>query len=469
MRYLYQLYFLYGICVEISISWLNIRLDTDDCVNGRFTGFCNGKPGQHLVVETRLYAHFHHCDTAFADCDRRNLLAACAKLGRSGSGNRKSLWPNNIHGALLDRDLSKSKHVIWIGAFRFRWRIGDSNCVPLWSDAGCVHICYHRKAYYDEYRFLAIRGSLLPSIYGQSLNNARFLSNQIRLLSVISKSGTPPMSIPKIVVLMTCFNRKDTTLSCLDHLFVAAKEKCDLEVVLVDDGSSDGTADAVGSRHPRVTVVKGSGSLYWNGGMRLAWCTALDIPTDFFLWLNDDTHLRIDAIENLLKCYNEQHSRKSIIVGHTVDPDSGELSYGGYRVSERGISKLHFRRLRENEILCDTMNGNCVLFPASVTKDVGINSANYRHAFGDIDLGFRARRNGYNLIQLGTPVAKQARNSQYDRSVEKLDLQNWRFILFNPKGVPINEWLRFCRDHAGIVWPVNFILRYTKMLVKNII
>ena len=56
----------------------------------------------------------------------------------------------------------------------------------------------------------------------------------------------------KIAVLLTCFNRRDYTLSCLKSLFTAqkcyneyGKDKLNLEVFLVDDGSKDGTSDAI--------------------------------------------------------------------------------------------------------------------------------------------------------------------------------------------------------------------------------
>ena len=74
----------------------------------------------------------------------------------------------------------------------------------------------------------------------------------------------------KIAVLMTCHNRKESTLRCLRGL------PSDLDVFLVDDASTDGTSDAVrevsrAERDGRVEVREGNGSLYWAWGMALAW------------------------------------------------------------------------------------------------------------------------------------------------------------------------------------------------------
>jgi hypothetical protein len=57
-----------------------------------------------------------------------------------------------------------------------------------------------------------------------------------------------------------------------------------------------------------------------------------------------------------------------------------------------------------------------------------------------------------------------ARNRHYKNAVWKLTLRNARFIFTHPKGIPLAEWYAFCRTNGGPLWPVNFGLRYFKML-----
>lgn len=79
-----------------------------------------------------------------------------------------------------------------------------------------------------------------------------------------------------IAVLITCYNRREKTVNCLNLLF-----KCGLpvgfalKVYLVDDGSTDGTGEEVRKLFPEIKVIVGSGELYWAGGMRLAWTEAI--------------------------------------------------------------------------------------------------------------------------------------------------------------------------------------------------
>src|SRR5688572_29638923 len=106
----------------------------------------------------------------------------------------------------------------------------------------------------------------------------------------------------KIVSVLTCFNRKALTISCLGALEAAAWRACvELEMIVVDDASTDGTAAAIRSLFPWVEVIDGSGSLFWNRGMHVAFGEALQRPADYYLWLNDDTELIPDALQSLIQ------------------------------------------------------------------------------------------------------------------------------------------------------------------------
>src|SRR5687768_10351924 len=86
---------------------------------------------------------------------------------------------------------------------------------------------------------------------------------------------TEPMAeqpFKDIAVLITCVNRRETPPSYLPEL--KAQELppgYSLRIFLTDDGSSDGTGDAVRREFPQVTVLQGDGQQYWVGGTMMAW------------------------------------------------------------------------------------------------------------------------------------------------------------------------------------------------------
>src|ERR1700757_19038 len=110
----------------------------------------------------------------------------------------------------------------------------------------------------------------------------------------------------KIASLACSYNRKDKTIRFLTSLFSQTlPEGYSLDVYLLDDSSTDGTADYVRTHFPDVTIIEGTGSLYWAGGMRTVWRAAMKHDEyDFFLLLNDDVHLADDAISRLLAAHD---------------------------------------------------------------------------------------------------------------------------------------------------------------------
>lgn len=267
-------------------------------------------------------------------------------------------------------------------------------------------------------------------------------------------------------ILMTCHNRRATTIACLNALPRACAEELAYTVFLVDDGCSDGTSEAIAQFFPEVRLIKGSGKLYWNRGMHRAWSEALTTPTDYYLWLNDDLAPLPGSLNGLVEYSMQrtgQYQGKLIVVGRVVSALTHQTTYGGYKRRE-GISRLRFRHLGEDEIQCDTMSGNCVLIPDSAPAEIGLNDLSYSNAFGDVDYGLKAVRAGYTILQMPEPVGFQEFSRDYKNSVWKLTLRNARYIFTHPRGIPLLEWYAFCRTNGGRLWPLNFGLRYFKML-----
>ncbi len=189
---------------------------------------------------------------------------------------------------------------------------------------------------------------------------------------------------------MTSFNRCESTLRSLAAL-TRQQRAADfaLQVFLVDDGSTDGTADAVQSAFPEIRVLQGDGTLFWNGGMRMAFAAALQESFDAYVLLNDDTVLYNGAIARLVACaqMRVETERPIIAVGSTVSPQTGEHTYGGIMKHVHG-AVIRFEKIPPHECLpisCDAMNGNVVLIPREIANVVGNLDKRFRHQFGDLD------------------------------------------------------------------------------------
>jgi GT2 family glycosyltransferase len=193
-----------------------------------------------------------------------------------------------------------------------------------------------------------------------------------------------------IAVLITCHNRKEKTLQCLNLLFKQNKinNLFKIEVFLVDDGCTDGTPAAVNENFSQVNLIKGSGSLYWNRGMNLAWVTAEQTQKyDYYLWLNDDTFLFENAIVDLLSYKNDN----VIVCGSTKSEKDQNFSYGGYK---NRISLIPNGEFQE----CDYSNGNVLLISRLVFEKNGNLDSIFHHALCDFDYNLRAKKLGIKIL-----------------------------------------------------------------------
>jgi GT2 family glycosyltransferase len=240
-------------------------------------------------------------------------------------------------------------------------------------------------------------------------------------------------------------------------------------IILVDDGSTDGTAAAVADAFPDVQLIDGPGNLYWNGGMRRAFDVALEQGHDGYVLLNDDTHLESDAIGRLVRLADSLTDQGPVVVvGSTRDPQTGELSYGGWRRTSRWLrNKVERVPPGAEPRPCDTFNANCVLIGGGVAAELGSLDAGFTHGMGDFDYGFRAADAGFALWVAPGFVGTCAANPGIGLWVDKrLPLQRrWRLLL-GPKGLPPREWWRYCRRHAGLGWPFLWLKPYLQFWIN---
>lgn len=262
----------------------------------------------------------------------------------------------------------------------------------------------------------------------------------------------------RISGLVTCHNRKALTIACLRSLLQQnLPQSATLRVVLVDDGSSDGTSDAVRETFPQVRIIQGSGNLFWCGGMRMAWREAAKDDPDYYLLFNDDTALEEDAIVNLIELAGLPESRV-IAVASIADSVTREANYGGVSMRKGILSPA------DTEI-CDTFTANCVLVPRAVYKELGVFHDAYTHAMGDTDYGIQARRKGISILKstrfLGTCGSNPVENTWRDKSLPRKERLR---LLQTTKGLPFREWLAFTQRNFGFRWPYYAVAPILRIL-----
>ena len=250
-----------------------------------------------------------------------------------------------------------------------------------------------------------------------------------------------------VAVIMTVHNRKNITIECIRRLYACRGIKhYDVELYMMDDGSTDGTAELIAKEFPQVIVLKGDGNLFWNRGMYYCWEEAKKSHHDFYLWLNDDTMLFENALEVLFSDYSIA-GKMSIISGCCCDTKTQSITtYGGWKGNK--VAEM------TGEILpIEDMNGNVVLIPNEVVEKIGIIDPYFQHSAGDNEYGYRAKKNGIPVFITSSFVATCDRHEWVCKSIDpKLSLKERLHYINTPWGGRPKEGFYLYRKYKGL-WP----------------
>ena len=277
----------------------------------------------------------------------------------------------------------------------------------------------------------------------------------------------------KLLAVLTTFNRRAQTVACLQALQSnAAHAGVQLQAIVVDDASSDGTAQAVRDSFAWAQVVPSEGNLYWNRAMYRGMALALAQAVDHVLWLNDDTLLQAGVLARLLQQsgqLQQQLGQPVLLVGATVGPD-GTVTYGGASAASRW-RRFSYRRVWDAIAPqpCEVVNGNCVLLPIALARAVGNFDPTYEHAMGDTDYALRTRNLGYPVYAASGVVGICSHNPVAGGFLDtNLTLKKRWQAMQSRKGLPWRSWLHFTRKHGGLGWPIYFLWPYARLIVSSV-
>lgn len=207
----------------------------------------------------------------------------------------------------------------------------------------------------------------------------------------------------RVVAVMPVHNRRDTTLQCVESLERSRVAGIDLRIVVVDDGSTDGTGEALRRLHPTVEIIKGDGSLWYTAGTNRGLSAALRHDPDFVLAMNDDAVVPPSCLPRIIACARK-HPR-SVVTPLLVRWDDYRTVfqiapiwstwYGGWR----HWLQQTVDTVPEEPFEAQMIVGNAMLIPADAIRQQGLMLEKWLpQYFGDAEYTVRLRRAGWRLI-----------------------------------------------------------------------
>ena len=128
-----------------------------------------------------------------------------------------------------------------------------------------------------------------------------------------------------IYIIVPIHNRKKFTRQCLLSLIKQTNKN--FLIIIIDDGSTDGSGEMINNEFPEVIVLNGDGNLWWTKATNLGVKYALEQDAEFILTLNNDTILNEDYIEKMI--YWVERKKDALLGSFAFDFRTKKPIYGG--------------------------------------------------------------------------------------------------------------------------------------------
>ncbi len=275
--------------------------------------------------------------------------------------------------------------------------------------------------------------------------------------------------MPKIAVLLTCYNRKNKTIKCLTS-FYNSEFPLDFtfDIYLVDDGSTDGTFNAVCELFPDVNIIKGNGQLFWAGGMRLAFNEAhIQKKHDGYLLLNDDVVLKSDFFLKIIETKNycfKKYNKGGLYSGSTEDKKTGRVSYGGNFLF-KGLDNHNYKLVEPSEYPqpCHLTNANVLYVEKEVVEKIGFLDEKFIHGIADYDFSLRAHKADF-PVYITPNFCGFCEDDHGNNWSDSKSLKQRIKYLKSPLGLSYNEYLFYIKRHFPRQLPLSIIKLWLRTL-----
>ncbi|MFZ5366161.1 MAG: glycosyltransferase family 2 protein [Patescibacteria group bacterium] len=206
---------------------------------------------------------------------------------------------------------------------------------------------------------------------------------------------------PKVSVVVPTYNLKEILLECLDSII--NQDYHNLEVIVVDNASTDGTSEAVKKKFPKVKLIRNQKNLGVTGGAN----AGLKEATGDYIWLVDhDNILNPNMLSEMVKLA-ESDPKIGVVVPKILYWENKDIIWAagtgmnlitGENIFRGGKDIGQYEKVKEVDIAPANF-----LVKREVIEKVGLYDDIYFVSYEDADFSFRVRKAGYKIIY--TPKA----------------------------------------------------------------
>ncbi|MEI6666904.1 MAG: glycosyltransferase family 2 protein [Acidobacteriota bacterium] len=267
------------------------------------------------------------------------------------------------------------------------------------------------------------------------------------------------MPMPELSIIIVSFNTRPELEACLASI-VEHAPRVSHEIVVVDNASSDQSADAVRTRWPAVRLVEAGRNAGFAAGNNIGIRSSAG---ELLLLLNSDTLVKPGALDTLVS--ELRHSPEVAAVGPRIVDAAGspELSFGRHiaplaearqklltRLHERGVgvARRRVERLTTTRQHPDWISGACLMVRREDALAVGLLDERYFLYAEDVDFCAALRARGRRILFVPTAEIVHLRGrARRSRPVESEHAYRRAHLAF------------YAKHHPGWYWCLAAYLR----------
>jgi GT2 family glycosyltransferase len=256
-----------------------------------------------------------------------------------------------------------------------------------------------------------------------------------------------------------------------------------LEIIVVDNASTDGSAEFIEKRFPQVRIIINKGNLGFGGGNNVGIRVS---QGKYVMVLNNDTHVEAKCIEELKRSIEKSKRYGACASKILLEMEKGVIDAAGIVVGQDGISigrgRLEPGDRYDKEAEVFFCSGCASFFRREMLEDIGLYDDDFFAYAEDTDLGWRARLAGWKCIYSPKAVVyhtHSASSSAYshlkaflvERNRIRVAIKNFPFVLLLcGQGYTLRRY--FYQAYGAFVGKGaagRFTTDFTKMELVNIL
>lgn len=288
----------------------------------------------------------------------------------------------------------------------------------------------------------------------------------------------------KVAVVVPNWNGKESLEACLDSLRRQSEKN---QIILVDNGSSDGSAEFVQENYPEIVLVRHSKNLGFTGGVNAGIKKAMELDAECVALINNDAVADMDWLKHLVS-FLDGHEDAGIATSKICDDKKTHLDSTGDIYTTWG---LPYPRGRGEEFSDKYDKGTWVfgasggasLYRIKMLEEIGLFDDDFFAYYEDIDISFRAQLAGWKVgyvpealayHEIGATSSKMKGFTAY-QTMKNLPMVLWKNVPFRllPVVVP-RFYIAYNAFYAsaagrGQLWPalkgeLAFVIKIPKKL-----